>query len=214
MTRPAGSPAGSSASRVPRACLLVFAAVWVALAFGPVDREDWLLENALAFIAVPVAVAAHRRRPFSNRACIQATLFAILNTVGAHYTYSLVPAGDWLRDIAGLERNHYDRLVHFSFGLLMLRPLREFTRLDDSAPGGGTLGWLALTQVMTASAGYELIEWAVAAIVDPAAGAAYLGTQGDQWDAQKDMACALVGALIALLAERRARKNGQARGSQ
>jgi len=206
VTGAAGSPVDTSASPVPRACLLVFAAVWVALAFGPVDREDWLLENALTFLAVPVAIAAHRRRPFSNRACIQATLFAILNTVGAHYTYSLVPAGDWLRDIAGLERNHYDRLVHFAFGLLMLRPLREFTRLDDSNLGGGTLGWLALTQVMTGSAVYELIEWAVAAVVDPAAGTAYLGTQGDQWDAQKDMACALVGALVALVAERRSKK--------
>jgi putative membrane protein len=185
-------------SPVPRACLLVFALAWIGLAIDPVYREDWLLENSLTLVVVPIAIAAHRRRPFSDRACIQATLFGVLHTIGSHYTYSEVPAGDWLRDAAGLSRNHYDRLVHFAFGLLMLRPLRELTRIDDGRLGSRTTAWLALAQVMTGSAVYELIEWTVAAIVDPAAGTAYLGTQGDQWDAQKDMACAFLGGLLAL----------------
>lgn len=186
-------------SPIPRTCLLVFAVVWAGLAIAPVYREDWLLENALTLVIAPIAIAVHRRRPFSDRACIQATLFAILHTIGSHYTYSEVPAGDWLRDAAGLSRNHYDRLVHFAFGLLMLRPLREGLRLDDGRLGGRTVAWLALAQVMTGSALYELSEWAVATVVDPAAGTAYLGTQGDPWDAQKDMACAFAGALLALL---------------
>jgi putative membrane protein len=192
-----------AASPVPRVCLLVFALAWAALAIDPVYREDWLLENGLTVVIVPIAVAVHRRRPFSDRACIQATLFAILHTIGSHYTYSEVPAGDWLRDAAGLSRNHYDRLVHFAFGLLMLRPLRELLRLDDAGLGGRAVAWLALAQVMTGSGLYELVEWAVATIVDPAAGTAYLGTQGDPWDAQKDMACAFAGALVALCVERR-----------
>lgn len=196
--------AGTWPLGVPSACLLLFSAVFVALAVAPTDREDWLLEHSITAVAVPAAIIAHRRRPFSNRACVQATLFAILHTIGAHYTYSLVPAGEWLRDAVSLGRNHYDRLVHFAFGLLMLRPLRELARLDDGRLGERTVAWLALTQVMAGAAMYELLEWLTAAIVDPAAGTAYLGTQGDQWDAQKDMACALAGALLALLVERRA----------
>lgn len=187
---------------VPAACLTLFGVVWLVLAIAPVYRADWLLENLLTFVAVPAAVLVHRRRPFSHRACIQATLFAILHTVGSHYTYSEVPVGDWLRDAAGLTRNHYDRVVHFAFGLLMLRPLLELTDLRAFPLRPALIIWLALAQVLAVSSLYELSEWAVAIVVDPAAGTAYLGTQGDPWDAQKDMACAAAGALIALAVER------------
>jgi putative membrane protein len=107
-----------------------------------------------------------------------------------------VPLGDWARDAMGLQHNHYDRFVHFAFGLLMLRPVREVGfwrgRPGRVAELGFCVAAVALWSVL-----YEVVEWTVASVVDPAAGTAYLGTQGDQWDAQKDMALALSGALIA-----------------
>ncbi len=177
-------------------CQAVFGVVWIALAIAPRYRQDWVLENLPTFIAVPAVIWGSRRFRFSDRAYVQATIFAILHTIGSHYTYSEVPLGDWARDAIGLGRNHYDRLVHFAFGLLMLRPVRElgFWR---ARPGRVTELSFCVAAVALWSVLYEVVEWAVASIVDPAAGTAYLGTQGDEWDAQKDMGLALSGALIA-----------------
>jgi putative membrane protein len=186
--------------RVPFACLIVFAAIWTALAIAPRFREDWLLENLLTFIAVPAAVLGWRRFRFSDRAYVQATIFLVLHTIGSHYTYSEVPAGDWVRDAFGLARNHYDRLVHFAFGLLLLRPVRELGFWRGRPGRLAELGF-SVAAVSLASVLYELIEWAVAAIADPAAKTAYLGTQGDEWDAQKDMGLALAGAILAAVLE-------------
>jgi putative membrane protein len=195
------TPARGKKRVIPVLCLAVFTLVWLPLAIAPRNRADWLLENLLTFAAVPVAVASYRKRPLSDAAYVQGTAFMILHTVGSHYTYSEVPAGDWLRDAFGLARNHYDRLVHFAFGLLMLQPLRETVMRQPERLAPLTAAWLSVAQILACSAAYELIEWAVAAWVDPAAGTAYLGTQGDQWDAQKDMACAAVGAVLAALRE-------------
>lgn len=186
---------------IPGICLAVFTAAWVALGIRPHYREDWVLENLLTFIGVPAAVLTYRRFRFSNQAYIQATIFLLLHTVGSHYTYSQVPAGEWLRQAFGLTRNHYDRVVHFGFGLLMLRPVRELAFRKPDAVGRVALFCLTLAAVVSWSAGYEIIESIVAAIVDPAAGTAYLGTQGDVWDSQKDMGCASVGALIAAVVD-------------
>jgi putative membrane protein len=175
----------------------------VALAIAPADRMDWLLENGLTFVAVPLAVWGYRRRPLSDRAYVQATVFLVLHTIGAHWTYSEVPAGFWVRDALGLSRNHYDRLVHFAFGLLMLRPVRELG-FHGREPGPIALVYFTVAGVALWSLLYEVLEWAVAAVVDPAAGTAYLGTQGDQWDAQKDMGLAVLGALVAAAYEHRA----------
>lgn len=193
------SPTVAHRDRVPAACLGVFAVAWTALAIAPSFREDWFLENVPTLIAVPVAVWSYRRFRFSDRAYMQATLFALLHTIGSHYTYSHVPLGDWIRDACALDRNHYDRLVHGTFGLLMLRPIRElgFGRGRPRQPGElGTL-YFSVAGVALWSVLYEILEWLTARVVDPAAGTAFLGTQGDPWDAEKDMACALVGALVA-----------------
>jgi putative membrane protein len=185
------------ASRVPAVCLGVFVVAWTALAIAPVDRGDWLLENLPVFAAVPFAVWLHRRAPLSDRAYVQATLFLLLHAIGSHYTYSKVPIGDWGRDALGLGRNHYDRVVHFAFGLLMFRPITEVA--FRSFRGGSTLGrlYLGVAAVSVWSVTYEIVEWLVASVADPAAGIAYLGTQGDVWDAQKDLALACLGALLA-----------------
>ena len=184
---------------VPATCLAVFLAVWAVCAIGPGSRTDWLLENALTFLAVPVAIATFHRFRFSNRAYVQATIFMILHAVGGHYTYARVPIGFWLASALGLARNHYDRIVHFSFGLLLLRPMRELGFRNDPSLGPYAKLYFSVAGIGLWSMAYEILEWLVATLVDPDAGSAYLGTQGDEWDAQKDMAVALVGALIAAL---------------
>lgn len=188
-------------SRVPGWCLAVFSLVWIGSGIAPRHREDWLLENLPTAIAVPAAVWGYRRFRFSDRAYVQATAFAILHAIGSHYTYSEVPAGDWARALLGLSRNHYDRFVHFAFGLLMLRPVRELGFWRGRPGRFGELAF-AVAGVGLWSVLYEIAEWTIASIVDPSAGTAFLGTQGDQWDAQKDMACALAGALLAAGVER------------
>lgn len=188
-------------SRIPLLCLVTFATVWVALAIEPRYRDDWVLENLPVFLFVPLAVLTYPRFRFSDLAYVLGTAFAILHTVGSHYTYSEVPLGDWMRDAFGLSRNHYDRLVHFSFGLLMMRPLRELAVREPRSLGRFALAYLSVAGVAFWSTLYEIVEWIVASIADPAAGTAFLGTQGDVWDAQKDTALACAGAIVALLLE-------------
>jgi putative membrane protein len=198
-----------SDSRVPAACLAIFSLVWGVLAVNPSYRADWVLENLLTFLAVPAAVLTFRRFRFSDRAYVQMTILLLLHTVGSHYTYSEVPIGDWARDALGLARNHYDRFVHFAFGLLMLRPTRELLVRRPRSMGRWTLAFLSIAATSFWSLTYEIIEWIVAVLADPAAGTAYLGTQGDVWDAQKDMALAAGGAILAAVADARQARGGQ-----
>ncbi|MFN8546037.1 MAG: DUF2238 domain-containing protein, partial [Candidatus Binatia bacterium] len=184
-----------------------------ALGITPASRADWLLENLPTLVGVPAAVIGYRRFHFSDTAYVQATLFLVLHTIGSHYTYSEVPAGLWVRDLLGLGRNHYDRIVHFTFGLLMLRPVRELA-FRRGHPGRFAELYLTVAGVSWWSGAYEILEWIVAQVADPAAGTAYLGTQGDVWDAEKDMACALAGALLAACVEvRRDSHRRQRRGT-
>jgi putative membrane protein len=195
------------ASPVPRICLILYGMVWLALAVAPRYPADWVLENIPTLAVVPGAIALHRRIGFSDRACVQALVFGILHAVGSHYTYSEVPLGEWLREGFGLARNHYDRIVHFAFGLLGVRPARELAFPPGTQIGRGRQLVLSVTAVTSMSVAYEILEWLVASVADPAAGTAFLGTQGDQWDAQKDMALAALGAALALAAELPARRN-------
>ncbi|MET0657507.1 MAG: DUF2238 domain-containing protein [Steroidobacteraceae bacterium] len=137
-------------------------------------------------------------------------VFLLLHTVGSHYTYALVPYDRWMQhltgrtlsDLFGLERNHYDRLVHFLYGALMLVPSADVLRRVAIMRGTGR--WLLpVVFLMAQSATYELIEWGAASVVAPDLGTAYLGTQGDEWDGQKDMALATCGAVLATLLFRR-----------
>ena len=123
------------------------------------------------------------------------TLFMMLHVIGAHYTYAQVPLGDWMKEALGLSRNCFDRIVHFSFGLLMTYPVREISlrllKLNRSVSN-----FIALTAGLGFSAVWEILESWLAQIVNPGAGAAYLGAQGDQWDAQNDIAVAFYGSLV------------------
>jgi putative membrane protein len=195
------TPGLARGARVPKLCLAVFSIIWVILAINPSYRADWLLENLLTFVAVPLAVLTFRRFRFSDQAYVQATVFLTLHTVGSHYTYSEVPLGDLFRDAYGLSRNHYDRVIHLSFGLLLLKPMAEVVSARAPGLSGVKSLWVGFTANVCASGLYEILEWLVASIADPAAGVAYLGMQGDVWDSQKDMALACGGALIAAAAE-------------
>jgi putative membrane protein len=174
--------------------------VWGALAIAPRYRADWALENIPTLIGVPAAVYGYRFFRFSNQAYIQATILLILHTIGSHYTYSEVPIGHWFRAAAGWDRNHYDRLVHFLFGVLLLRPVRELG-FRHATIGRAASSYFSVAAIAWWSVSYEIVEWLVARTADPAAGIAYLGTQGDEWDAQKDMALALAGASLAAVFE-------------
>lgn len=201
----AASRSWFSQLRYPRLLLALLAVLSVALGIAPHDRADWLLENALLFGAVAVLIATHRSLPLSRVSYTLIFVFACLHTVGAHYTYSLVPYDDWsealtgrtLSSVTGWERNHYDRLVHFAYGLLLAYPAREvFLRVANVRGFWGY--FLPLDVVMATSMLYELIEWGAAMAFGGDLGTAYLGTQGDPWDAQKDMALATLGAVLAM----------------
>jgi putative membrane protein len=192
--------------RYPLALLVAFTAIFAALAVAPWYRQDWLLENVLVLIAVPTLVLTHRRLRFSNLAYTCLFVFFVLHEIGAHYTYSEVPWREWLAAVTGPEaatagRNHYDRFVHFAYGLLLMPAAVELVEARMSPRG--LWRWLTpLLIIMSHSVIYEMIEWAAAALFGGDLGAAYLGTQGDEWDAQKDMALATAGAVtgLALLA--------------
>jgi putative membrane protein len=187
------------------AALLVLLAGTMAI--HPFDRHDWALENVLLVAFVAALAATYRRFPLSRVSYTLIFIFLCLHTVGAHYTYSLVPYDVWwssltgrsLNATLGWERNNFDRVVHFAYGLLLAYPVREL--LLRVASVRGFWGYfLPLDLTMSTSALYELIEWGAAVAFGGGLGAAFLGTQGDAWDAHKDMALASLGALIAMLA--------------
>jgi putative membrane protein len=216
MPRQVAARESETSLRRPAILLALFAVVWTALAIAPWYRQDWLLENLVVFAALPLFVLTARRRRFSDAAYALLFLFLCLHEIGAHYTYSQVPydeafrhlTGRSLNELFGFRRNHYDRVVHFLYGLLLL-PL-SVELFDAAAPPRGV--WRFLLPVLfieSHSACFELIEWAAAVVFGGDLGQAYLGTQGDAWDAQWDMLLALLGALLAqtaLFAVRRRRR--------
>src|ERR1041384_2057639 len=185
-------------TRYLKVLLVVFVLVWIWAAIRPSDRHDWLLENYLVFIFVPLIIITGRYFKLSSISYGLITLFMILHVIGSHYTYAEVPFGYVLQEWLGAGRNMYDRLVPCSFGLLLAHPIREvFLRV---AKVKGFWGYyLPFDVTLAFSAVYEIIEWIAAANVDPQAGMAFLGSQGDIWDAQKDMTMAGIGALAAMV---------------
>ncbi|MGH8250856.1 MAG: DUF2238 domain-containing protein [Steroidobacteraceae bacterium] len=185
---------------------LIFAAWWLALAIRPWHRDVWLLENVLAIAVVVILFAYHRQLLLSRVSYTVIFVFMCLHQVGAHYSYAEVPYDAWFRsltgrtfnELVGWERNHFDRVIHFCYGLLLAYPVREvFLRVADVRGFWGY--FLPLDLTMSTSMLFELAEWAVAEIFGGGLGQAYLGTQGDVWDAHKDMALASLGALVAML---------------
>lgn len=185
---------------------LIFAVWWALLAIAPSHRDVWLIENSLVFAAVAFLTTFHRKLLFSRVSYTLIFMFMCLHQMGAHYSYAEVPYDGWFQDLTGetlnsmmdWERNHFDRLVHFAYGLLLAYPVREiFLRVADVRGFWGY--FLPLDLTMSTSMLFELLEWLVAELFGGGLGQAYLGTQGDVWDAHRDMGLASLGALIAML---------------
>jgi putative membrane protein len=175
---------------------IVYTLWWLLMAIKPRHFADWLLENALVVAAVALLWFTRKNFPLSRISYTCIFLFMMLHALGAHYTYSEVPYQEWFPVFEG-GRNHFDRLVHFLYGLLLAYPIREmFLRIGNMRGFWGY--FLPLDLTMSTSMLYELIEWGAAEVVGGDLGAAYLGTQGDIWDAHKDMALASLGALLAM----------------
>jgi putative membrane protein len=178
--------------------LTLFFSVWLWSADKPLFPSDWLAENYLVFFWVTFIVLMGRYFKLSDVSYTLITAFMCLHLVGAHYTYAHVPFGYTLGEWLDSKRNSYDRLVHFCYGLLTAYPVREvFIRI------AGTKGFwgyfLPINITLSFSAIYEIIEWRAAMSVSTDLRYAFLGTQGDIWDTQKDMAAAGIGAVVAML---------------
>lgn len=192
-----------SKNNYPLALFVFYAIVWLALAVAPLDRHDWMLENVLVVIALPLVIAHHRKRPFTHTTCTLLWIFMLLHALGSHYTYAKVPYDDWmqtlsghrLNDLLGFERNHFDRLVHFLYGALLF-PVFWEVFAPHIVSSRALRYLLVMTFIMSHAGIYEVIEWAAAAFFGGDLGVAYLGTQGDEWDAQKDMALAMGGTVL------------------
>ena len=168
-------------------------------AYQPEMMLDWLLENLLVVIGLVGLISTYKRYPLSNLSYGFILVFLMFHEWGAHFKYFDVPLGEWMKVWLHTSRNHYDRVVHFAFGLLLCYPLHEvYTNHSGMKPR-----WAYFFPVETAmafGAVYECIEATVASIVSPDAGEAFVGMQGDMWDSQKDMAMGMLGGVISMTA--------------
>jgi len=188
-------------------CLAFLGIWWVLWGINPTYRDIWLTESILVFAAVPFLIWIHRRIGLSDFGWTLITVFLAFHIVGSNYSYTEVPIGEWARDALGYKRNHYDRLVHFLFGLLVAVPIREVLARGARIQSFAVSCWLTIAIVMAVSTSFEFLEWWFLLVMDVDAGISYLGAQGDVWDAHKDTALASLGAVISMglvyLAEKR-----------
>ncbi|CAG0951764.1 Inner membrane protein YjdF [Phycisphaerales bacterium] len=180
--------------------LLLFTGATLAWSgYHPKEAVTWVLEVSPAVAAMAVLWATYRRFPLTPLCYVLIALHALLLIVGGHYTYSEVPIGHWFREQFDLSRNHYDRLGHFVQGFVPAIAAREVLLRGTPLKRGGWLFFIIVSICVAIAAVYELLEWAVAVVEGGATTQSFLGTQGDVWDTQKDIALCLVGAVAALL---------------
>ena len=175
----------------------IFAVVLVWSFVAPKDRLTWWLESVPALIALVVLAATMRRFPLTPLVYLLVLVHSIVLMVGGHYTYAEVPLFDWVKEPLGWTRNNYDKVGHFVQGFAPALIARELLLRRTRLEPGGWLNFIVVCVCLAISAFYELIEWQVATSSGEAADA-FLGAQGDVWDTQKDMATALVGAIVAV----------------
>ncbi|GAB2631253.1 DUF2238 domain-containing protein [Psychrobacter pocilloporae] len=179
--------------------------VMVLASIEPLEWSSYLLHQLGTLLFLALMLGAYRYRYVSSRSYVLAALFLIIHIVGARYLYSYVPYDDWIDQLFGLrldelfdwQRNMYDRLVHFSYGVLLFNAMVDISKTIFNVQSVKLLIALALMINMSSSLLYELLEWSIAMTLSPEAAEAYNGQQGDIWDAHKDMALALLGGLIA-----------------
>jgi len=177
------------------ALVVWYASFSIATAIAPADREFWMAASILPVLLVAGLVATYRIFPLSGISYFLITLFLTLHTIGVHYTYAEVPFGSWLQQALALNRNHFDRIVHFCFGFLLTYPWEEWFRRFAHVRG-----WLRYylpnITILGLSGLWEIVESWFAELMKPELGLVFLGSQGDMWDAQKDMSAALYGSLL------------------
>lgn len=162
------------------------------------DYFTWALEVFPAILALAALAITYRKFQFTTFVYLLITLHACILFVGGHYTYAEVPLFNWVRDHFHLARNDYDRVGNFAQGFVPALVAREVLLRQKIVLRRGWLFFIVLSICLAVSAAYELLEWRVAVATGSAADA-FLGTQGDPWDTQEDMATAVIGALSALL---------------
>jgi len=172
--------------------------VIVITGYSPEKVFDWWLENAAALTFLALLGISYRRLPLSNLSYVLIFVYLSLHEWGAEYKYSDVPLGEWMKPWLHTTRNHYDRIMHFSYGLLLSYPMQEwFMRV-----AGVTNRWCYLLPVestLAFSACYEMLEAFAASVLTPERGEEFVGMQGDIWDSQKDMFMAGLGAVTAMI---------------
>jgi putative membrane protein len=206
MGRPSGETdraGGPSALRrhlkLPLVLLAVLAVIAVLTLYAPpAGRKSWLLETAPALLGIAVLTATGRRFPMSHFVYLCVFVHTLILIYGGVYTYAMTPLGNWARDTFHLLRNPYDRVGHLALGVFPAFYAREVLLRTSPLRRGGWLYFLVISVVLAIAAFWELVEWWSALVLDPAAGTAFLGSQGDVWDAQWDMFLALLGAMIVL----------------
>ncbi|EGB14038.1 Uncharacterized conserved protein UCP020606 [Pseudodesulfovibrio mercurii] len=180
----------------PPALAAAFLVFWAIMAVNPVMRDVWWAENIPIMAVYLVLVATYPLFRFSNLAYVLMACWLVLHTIGGHYTFANVPFG-FVTDLFGFERNHFDRVGHFSIGFYAFPIAELLIRKNLARPVVAYL--FGLFAIMALAAGYEIIEWWYAVTAGGEAGIEFLGSQGDIWDAQSDMLCDTLGAVTALV---------------
>lgn len=186
---------------------IVVMVIMMLASINPLQWSSYLLHQAGTLLFLATILAMYRYWHISSNAYVLATVFLLIHIIGARYLYSYVPYDEWTQQLFGIElsalfgwqRNMYDRLVHFSYGLLLFSAMYDSLRYLLRIESTKSLIAISLMLNMSTSLLYELFEWAIATTLSPEAAEAYNGQQGDMWDAHKDMALALVGGVVAAL---------------
>jgi putative membrane protein len=192
-------PVSFSYYRMPLVLLAIVVLVCIAtVADPPAGRISWLLEVGPGLAGIIVLIALYKRFPMSHMVYICVFLHMFVLIYGGYYTYAETPLGNWAKEVFGFSRNHYDRVGHIALGVFPAFIIREVLLRKTPLQRGGWLYFIIISIVLAVAAFWELLEWWVALIVASDVGTAFLGSQGDIWDAQWDMFLALVGAMIVL----------------
>lgn len=187
-----------SSTKIPLLLLVIYLVLFAVLSFNPTDRPTWWAENITVWVILAVIILMYFRNVrFSNLAYVLMSVLLYMHTIGGHFTFEKVPF-DYVTQLFGFHRNNYDRFAHFTVGFYAF-PIAEWMSRKKLVANRFILYSYPLFIIATAAVSYEWIEWAYASSSDPEAGANYLGSQGDVWDAQKDMLCDTSGAAFALL---------------